>query len=139
MKIITALSFLAFLTPNLDSTKAAPTDVITTPLGLSYKDIKVGEGSEAKVGQKVTVHYTGRLKQNDQKFDSSVDRGEPFSFHLGQGEVIQGWDEGVTGMKVGGKRLLIIPANLGYGAHGAGGVIPPNATLIFDIELLEVK
>src|SRR3990167_11246591 len=138
MKILTLVSCLALFTPNIGSATNM-TQEVKTPSGLTYTDTQVGTGAEAKSGQTVTVHYTGRLKQNDQKFDSSLDRGEPFSFHLGQGEVIQGWDEGVTGMKVGGKRLLIIPANLGYGAHGAGGVIPPNATLIFDIELLEVK
>lgn len=115
------------------------TNTTTTASGLVYKDVKVGEGAEAKPGLEVTVHYTGRLKQNDQKFDSSVDRDEPFTFALGKGQVIQGWDEGVAGMKVGGERQLIIPAELGYGARGAGGVIPPNATLIFDVELLGVK
>ena len=115
------------------------TDTVTTPSGLAYKDVKVGDGLEAKAGQEVSVHYTGWLKQNDQKFDSSVDRGEPFVFKLGKGQVIPGWDEGVAGMKVGGKRNLIIPADLAYGARGAGGVIPPNATLIFDVELLGVK
>jgi FKBP-type peptidyl-prolyl cis-trans isomerase FkpA len=108
--------------------------------GLKYTDTKVGTGDEATRGKKVTVHYTGWLYNNGEKgkkFDSSVDRGEPFSFNLGAGEVIPGWDQGVAGMKVGGKRTLIIPANLGYGARGAGGVIPPNATLIFDVELLK--
>jgi FKBP-type peptidyl-prolyl cis-trans isomerase len=111
------------------------------PSGLKYTDEKVGTGAEAKSGEKVTVHYTGWLYNNEQKgkkFDSSVDRGQPFTFNLGAGEVIRGWDQGVAGMKVGGKRTLIIPANLGYGARGAGGVIPPNATLMFDVELLKV-
>jgi len=105
--------------------------------GLQYWDIKVGTGTEAKEGSHVVVNYTGWLT-NGKKFDSSVGR-EPFDFKLGAGEVIKGWDEGVEGMKVGGKRQLRIPASLGYGAQGAGGVIPPNATLIFDVELLRVK
>jgi FKBP-type peptidyl-prolyl cis-trans isomerase len=110
--------------------------------GLKYTDEKVGTGAEAKRGEKVTVHYTGWLYNNGQKgkkFDSSVDRSEPFTFNLGAGQVIPGWDQGVAGMKVGGKRTLIIPADLAYGARGAGGgVIPPNATLMFDVELLKV-
>ena len=111
------------------------------PNGLKYTDTTVGTGDEATRGKKVTVHYTGWLYNNGEKgkkFDSSVDRGEPFSFSLGGGQVIPGWDQGVAGMKVGGKRTLIIPANLGYGARGAGGAIPPNATLMFDVELLKV-
>lgn len=111
------------------------------PSGLKYTDEKVGTGAEAKRGDKVTVHYTGWLYNNGQKgkkFDSSVDRGEPFTFNLGAGQVIPGWDQGVAGMKVGGKRTLIIPADLAYGSRGAGGVIPPNATLMFDVELLKV-
>lgn len=105
--------------------------------GLQYWDIKVGKGPTATSGKTVTVNYTGWLT-NGQKFDSSIGR-EPFSFRLGSGEVIKGWDEGVAGMKVGGKRQLRIPASLGYGAQGAGGVIPPNATLVFDVELLGVS
>ncbi len=110
----------------------------TTPTGLKYTDLQVGTGDEAKAGKTVSVHYTGWL-ENGQKFDSSLDRRQPFQFALGAGQVIQGWDQGVAGMKVGGKRKLTIPANLGYGARGAGGVIPPNATLIFEVELLGVK
>jgi len=110
---------------------------VTTSSGLQYIDLKVGTGATAQAGQTVSVHYTGWL-ENGKKFDSSVDRGQPFSFPLGAGRVIKGWDEGVKGMKVGGKRKLITPSNLGYGARGAGGVIPPNATLIFEVELLGV-
>jgi peptidylprolyl isomerase/FKBP-type peptidyl-prolyl cis-trans isomerase FkpA len=112
--------------------------VITTPSGLKYIDDKVGDGAVAKAGDTVSVHYTGKLADG-KKFDSSVDRGQPFDFPLGAGKVIKGWDEGVAGMKVGGKRKLIIPAELGYGARGAGGVIPPNAELHFDVELLKIK
>jgi FKBP-type peptidyl-prolyl cis-trans isomerase FkpA len=111
---------------------------VTTASGLKYTDTKVGTGAEAKAGQTASVHYTGWLT-NGTKFDSSKDRGQPFSFRLGGGQVIKGWDEGVQGMKVGGTRKLTIPADLGYGARGAGGVIPPGATLIFDVELLGVK
>jgi FKBP-type peptidyl-prolyl cis-trans isomerase FkpA len=110
---------------------------VTTSSGLQYIDLIVGTGATAQAGQTVTVHYTGWL-ENGKKFDSSVDRGQPFSFPLGAGRVIKGWDEGVQGMKVGGKRKLIIPSNLGYGGRGAGGVIPPNATLIFEVQLLGV-
>ena len=113
--------------------------MITTPSGLQYEDTVVGEGAEATPGQDVTVHYTGWLFNDGEqgaKFDSSRDRRDPFVFGLGAGMVIKGWDEGVAGMKVGGQRSLIIPAELGYGARGAGGVIPPNATLKFDVELL---
>jgi FKBP-type peptidyl-prolyl cis-trans isomerase len=112
--------------------------MITTPSGLQYDDESEGTGAVAKAGDKVSVHYTGRLADGT-KFDSSVDRGQPFDFPLGAGRVIKGWDEGVAGMKVGGKRKLIIPADLGYGARGAGGVIPPNAELHFDVELLKIK
>jgi FKBP-type peptidyl-prolyl cis-trans isomerase len=111
---------------------------ITTPSGLKYVDQVVGTGEVAVAGKTVNVHYTGWL-ENGKKFDSSVDRGQAFSFPLGAGRVIKGWDEGVQGMKVGGKRKLTIPSNLGYGPQGAGGVIPANATLIFDVELLGVR
>jgi FKBP-type peptidyl-prolyl cis-trans isomerase len=121
---------------------SAPTKVTgdgtKTADGLQYWDIKVGTGPAATAGQTVKVHYTGWLI-NGKKFDSSVDRGEPFTFPLGGGQVIKGWDEGVAGMKVGGKRQLRIPPQLGYGDRGAGGVIPANATLIFDVELLGVR
>ena len=120
------------------SEPTASTPEITTVSGLTYADLVVGTGREAAAGNLVTVHYTGWLT-NGKKFDSSVDRSEPFSFPLGAGRVIKGWDEGVAGMKVGGKRKLTIPSQLGYGARGAGGVIPPNATLVFDVELLEVR
>src|SRR5262245_45579481 len=113
-------------------------DDVTTSSGLQYTDLRTWTGATAAAGQTVTVDYTGWL-ENGKKFDSSVDRGQPFSFPLGAGRVIKGWDEGVKGMKVGGKRKLTIPSMLGYGAQGAGGVIPPNSTLIFDIELLSVR
>lgn len=110
--------------------------------GLQYEDSVVGKGDEAKHAQKVTVHYTGWLYENGKKgdkFDSSVDRGQPFVFTLGIGQVIKGWDEGVAGMKIGGKRTLVIPPDLGYGTRGAPPVIPPNSTLMFDVELLGVQ
>ena len=109
----------------------------TTDSGLVIEELEVGTGDEARAGREVTVHYTGWLTDGT-KCDSSVDRAQPFSFPLGAGHVIKGWDEGVSGMKVGGKRKLTIPASLGYGARGAGGVIPPNATLVFEVELLRV-
>lgn len=111
---------------------------MTTDTGLQYEDIVVGEGATPQKGRRVTVHYTGTLEDGT-KFDSSVDRGEPFSFTIGVGQVIKGWDEGVMSMQVGGRRRLTIPPTLGYGAQGAGGVIPPNATLLFDVELLSVR
>jgi FKBP-type peptidyl-prolyl cis-trans isomerase FkpA len=113
----------------------------TTPSGLVIEELNEGTGAEATVGKKVSVHYTGWLlfgAEKGRKFDSSRDRNDPFEFPLGQGHVIKGWDEGVQGMKVGGNRRLTIPPGLGYGSRGAGGVIPPNATLIFEVELLEI-
>ncbi len=121
---------------------AAPSDYTTLPSGLAYHDDVVGTGPVAHAGQTVHVQYTGWLDQGGQKgrkFDSSRDRNQPFSFTLGAQQVIAGWDQGVAGMHVGGHRTLIIPPDLGYGARGAGGVIPPNATLIFDVELLSVN
>ena len=111
---------------------------ITTLSGLIYEETIVGEGAEARAGDHVVVHYTGWLT-NGSKFDSSKDRDDPFAFPLGQSHVISGWDEGVQGMKVGGTRKLTIPPQLGYGARGAGGVIPPNATLVFEVELLAIE
>jgi FKBP-type peptidyl-prolyl cis-trans isomerase FkpA len=112
--------------------------VITTNTGLKYEDLAEGKGPAAKSGDTVEVHYTGWLRDG-KKFDSSHDRKQPFSFQLGAGRVIQGWDEGVAGMKVGGKRKLTIPAALGYGTRGAGGVIPPNAELVFEVDLLKIR
>ena len=118
--------------------------MITTPSGLQYEDTVAGSGDTARAGQHVSVHYTGWLHDparpdgRGAKFDSSKDRGQPFSFGLGGGEVIRGWDEGVAGMKVGGTRVLTIPPEMGYGARGAGGVIPPNAKLVFEVDLLGV-
>jgi peptidylprolyl isomerase len=114
----------------------------TTPSGLQYEDTKEGTGASPKTGQTCVMHYTGWLWENGakgKKFDSSLDRGQPFEFPIGQGRVIKGWDEGVATMKIGGKRTLLIPPGLGYGARGAGGTIPPNATLLFEVELLGVK
>ncbi len=114
-----------------------PGNTVTTASGLQYIDLAEGEGDAAEAGRPVSVHYTGWLTDGT-KFDSSVDRNQSFQFNLGAGQVIAGWDEGVSGMKVGGKRKLTIPPELGYGAAGAGGVIPPGATLVFDVELLEI-
>ena len=111
---------------------------MTTESGLKYYDFEVGDGAEATAGQSVAVHYTGWLSDGT-KFDSSLDRGQPFVFLLGASQVIPGWDEGVAGMKVGGQRQLLIPPDLGYGEQGAGGVIPPNATLVFEVELVEIQ
>jgi peptidylprolyl isomerase len=113
-------------------------NVVTTESGLQYVDLVEGEGATPQTGQTVVVHYTGTLEDGT-KFDSSLDRNRPFSFRLGTGQVIRGWDEGISTMKVGGKRQLIIPPQLGYGSRGAGGVIPPNATLLFDVELLRIS
>ena len=146
----TALLTLALVTTTIGFVAVASTAAwaqtagkpMTTPSGLQITDSKVGTGATPKRGQTCVMHYTGWLYENGvkgKKFDSSVDRGEPFEFPIGQGRVIPGWDEGVASMKVGGKRTLIIPPALGYGARGAGGVIPPNATLMFDVELLAVK
>ncbi|MDB9303910.1 FKBP-type peptidyl-prolyl cis-trans isomerase [Nodularia spumigena CS-591/12] len=113
-------------------------NVVTTPSGLKYIELEEGTGATPERGQTVVVHYTGTL-ENGNKFDSSRDRNSPFEFKIGTGQVIKGWDEGLSTMKVGGRRQLIIPSELGYGSRGAGGVIPPNATLLFDVELLGVK
>jgi FKBP-type peptidyl-prolyl cis-trans isomerase FkpA len=139
-----ALALAGIAAGALPTQSAAQTEgnVVTTPMGVKMIDTKVGTGATPKKGQTVVVDYTGWLYENGAKgakFDSSVDRGYPFMFKVGKGEVIQGWDDGVSTMKVGGKRTLIIPPALGYGARGAGGSIPPNATLMFDIELLELK
>ena len=112
--------------------------LVITDSGLEYVDLAVGQGREAGLGDTATVHYTGWL-ENGTKFDSSLDRGMPFSFRIGAGQVIKGWEEGVTGMKVGGKRKLKVPPHLGYGARGAGGTIPPNAKLTFEVELLSLR
>ena len=123
-------------------TESAQAQTVTLPSGVNYTDEVVGTGPQPTAGQTVTVHYTGWLDDNGKpgrKFDSSRDRGQPFSFTIGAGQVIAGWDQGVATMHVGGKRTLIIPPESGYGSRGAGGVIPPNATLIFDVELLGVR
>ena len=124
--------------PEKAAVSQADSGAVTTPSGLSYTDIVKGTGAAPTSGKNVTVHYTGTLVDG-KKFDSSVDRGQPFVFRIGAGEVIPGWDEGVISMKVGGKRKLVIPPQLGYGAAGAGGGIPPDATLVFEVELLDVE
>ena len=139
--MITAAGALAVAASSPSSAQDAGT-AQTTASGLKVIDTVVGTGATPKTGQTPVMHYTGWLYENGKKgkkFDSSVDRGQPFEFQIGVGQVIAGWDEGVASMKVGGKRTLIIPPDLGYGARGAGGAIPPNATLIFDVELLGVK
>jgi FKBP-type peptidyl-prolyl cis-trans isomerase FkpA len=144
--VVTALSVSAVAAcsqPPAGQSAAAPAQSsaareVTLPDGLKYTDDQVGTGAEAVAGKTVVVHYTGWLTDGT-KFDSSRDRNQPFSFPLGRGQVIKGWDEGVAGMKVGGKRTLTISPDLGYGARGDGGVIPPNATLKFEVELLDVK
>jgi FKBP-type peptidyl-prolyl cis-trans isomerase len=120
-----------------EETNSMDEQIVQTVTGLGYVDLVEGTGAKAAAGDSVTVHYTGWLKDGS-KFDSSVDRGQPFAFALGRGRVIKGWDEGVATMKVGGKRRLIIPAHLGYGDQGAAGVIPPGATLVFEVELLGI-
>ncbi len=141
MPVMLAAALAASITTTASIAQTAGT-TMTTPTGLQITDTKVGTGATPKTGQICVMHYTGWLYQNGakgQKFDSSVDRGQPFEFPIGTRRVIAGWDEGVATMKVGGKRTLVIPPALGYGARGAGGVIPPNATLIFEVELLDVK
>ncbi|MBS0242999.1 MAG: FKBP-type peptidyl-prolyl cis-trans isomerase [Proteobacteria bacterium] len=137
-----AVAALIAATTTSSTTTHAQGATQTMPSGLKITDTQVGTGDSPKPGQICVMHYTGWLYENGvkgQKFDSSVDRGRPFEFPIGTGRVIRGWDEGVATMKVGGKRTLIIPPDLGYGARGAGGVIPPNATLMFDVELLGVR
>jgi peptidylprolyl isomerase len=137
--VLAVIAAVATLAPAAAQTAGKP---MTTPSGLQIIDIKAGTGASPKMGQICVMHYTGWLYENGAKgakFDSSVDRGKPFEFPIGMHRVIAGWDEGVATMKVGGKRTLIIPPDLGYGARGAGGVIPPNATLMFDVELIEIK
>jgi peptidylprolyl isomerase len=141
LAVTAAAGFAAAASPFMSSTAQAQ-GAVTLPSGLKIIDVKVGTGATPKTGQTVVVNYTGWLYENGKKgdkFDSSLDRNEPFSFPIGRGQVIPGWDQGVATMRVGGKRTLIIPPDLAYGAAGAGGVIPPNATLIFDVELLAVK
>ena len=141
MPVMLAAALAAFA-PATASIAQTAGQTMTTPTGLQITDTKVGTGAAPKTGQICVMHYTGWLYQNGakgQKFDSSLDRGQPFEFPIGTHRVIAGWDEGVATMKVGGKRTLVIPPALGYGARGAGGVIPPNATLIFEVELLDVK
>jgi FKBP-type peptidyl-prolyl cis-trans isomerase FkpA len=142
MKIAIASTLLLAAAAFADVSVGGPSKTngkpITTASGLKYWELKVGDGRAAKAGDVVKVHYTGWLT-NGKKFDSSLDRNEPFKFALGAGEVIKGWDEGVAGMKIGGKRQLRIPPELGYGAAGAPGAIPPNATLVFDVELLGLE
>ena len=140
--VVTALAGVFAAGAPTTATAQAVGKTMTTPSGLQITDSKIGTGATPQPGQICVMHYTGWLYQDGvkgKKFDSSLDRGQPFEFPLGKRQVIGGWDEGVATMKVGGKRTLIIPPELGYGARGAGGVIPPNATLIFDVELLDVK
>ncbi|WP_245421831.1 FKBP-type peptidyl-prolyl cis-trans isomerase [Rhodoplanes serenus] len=142
LSILTVAAASALLAGGTRPATAQGRTPMTTPSGLVITDITVGTGATPRQGQTCVMHYTGWLYENDtkgKKFDSSVDRGRPFEFPIGMGRVIKGWDEGVATMKVGGKRTLVIPPELGYGARGAGGVIPPNATLMFEVELLDVK
>ena len=140
---ILVVTLMTIFTLVFSTAALAAAEPMTTASGLKFLDEKVGSGAEAVKGKHVSVHYTGWLDEGagkkGKKFDSSVDRGDPFEFGLGAGMVIQGWDEGVAGMKIGGKRTLLIPSKLGYGPRGAGGAIPPNADLIFDVELLGVR
>jgi FKBP-type peptidyl-prolyl cis-trans isomerase FkpA len=139
---LAALAVIASIATPEHAMSQSASRSVTTSSGLQIIDTKIGTGAQPRAGQTVTVHYTGWLYVNGakgKKFDSSVDRNEPFQFPIAQGRVIRGWDEGVGSMKVGGKRTLIIPPQLGYGARGTGSDIPPNATLIFDVELLGVK
>ena len=141
LALVAALTIASAVLPSPASAQSEGS-TMTTPSGLQITDTKAGTGAQPQKGQTCVMHYTGWLYENGtkgQKFDSSVDRGQPFEFAIGEGQVIDGWDEGVATMKVGGKRTLIIPPALGYGARGAGGVIPPNATLHFEVELLGVK
>ena len=140
MKILAAalIAFGILVSPLIEGAIMSEANATTTASGLKYEDVNVGTGETATAGRTVSVHYTGWLTDG-KKFDSSKDRGKPFEFPLGGGRVIKGWDEGVQGMKVGGVRKLTIPASLGYGSRGAGGVIPPDATLVFEVELLGVR
>lgn len=137
-KIIMGTVLGAFMFLAVPSKATVHPSPVKTGSGLEYIDVRQGEGATPQPGQTVIVHYTGTL-ENGQKFDSSRDRGEPFEFVLGQGQVIKGWDEGLSTMKVGGQRTLIVPSRLGYGSQGAGGTIPPDATLNFDVELIGIK
>jgi peptidylprolyl isomerase len=140
LSVLAALALAA--APLSGPARAQNPTTTTTATGIKITDTKVGTGAGAEPGQMLKMHYTGWVSQNGakgKKFDSSLDHGQPFEFRLSAGQVIAGWDQGILGMKVGGKRTLVIPPEQGYGARGAGGVIPPNATLIFDVELLEIK
>src|SRR3954454_12070669 len=138
LALAAAMAAAVALAVNADHKPVKDVKIVTTDSGLKYQDLKVGTGTAAKTGDTVEVHYTGWLSKDGTKFDSSVDRKEPFEFKLG-GRVIKGWNEGVVGMKPGGKRKLIIPAKLAYGEEGAGDDIPPNAELVFDVELIKIK
>jgi len=140
--VCSALTGFFVVSAPLETLAADMGRIVTTPSGLQYTDSQIGNGASPRSGQTCVMHYTGWLYKDGvkgKKFDSSLDHGQPFEFRIGRGMVIAGWDEGVATMRAGGKRTLIIPPELGYGARGAGGVIPPNATLIFDVELLEVR
>ena len=138
MYVIVLISMIVGLLSGVSLSEAEGEKSIETSSGLQYLDLVKGLGREAHVGETASVHYTGWLKDGT-KFDSSIDHGQPFQFRLGAGRVIKGWDEGVVGMNIGSKRKLIIPPHLGYGKRGAGRVIPPNATLIFEVELLDLR